>query len=88
MISCIDTNDGKNKLFASSKDLSLLAFMEIDDAYPAYVTFSYLGGGGSICLSVEEWVEFKEMIIAVDEHMMKRVLKDTKDPNNLEFCFK
>jgi hypothetical protein len=80
MINCLDTNDGKSILFASSKDLSLSAFIEIDDAYPVYVTFSYLGGGGSICLSVEEWVEFKELINAIDKHMMKRLLKDTKDP--------
>lgn len=72
MITKVSRNNGRSILFVPDGDTAIGEF-EVDNDYPGFATFSYPGSGGSLCIPYQEWSEFKELIITMDEYVMKRI---------------
>lgn len=72
MIEKVTRNNGKSLLFVPDGN-TVIGEFEVSNDYPGFATFAYFGSGDSLCVPYQEWSEFKELIIAMDEYVMKRI---------------
>lgn len=72
MITEVVRNNGNSLLFVPDGN-TVIGEFEVSNEYPGFATFAYFGSGGSLCIPYQEWADFKELIITMDEYVMKRI---------------